>query len=103
MATLNVGLYQNLLLKEVVVMISHFFCYTKLVEKNLVLLVITVGVGGVVLVLFYYYIKIIRASRKGYKVGQSQQFCNKICNFVGLTDQIRISVEVDFVRSSGIF
>ena len=53
--------------------------------KVFILVVIT---GGVLLIIYYYIKLLIRASRKGYRIGKSEQFRNKVSNFVHLTHQI---------------
>ena len=57
----------------------------KVGQEKIIFLVVAIGV---IFVVIYYYIKLLRkACRKGYEIGQSQNFSNKIAKFVRLTYQ----------------
>lgn len=79
---------------------TPFVLTYKVGQEKIIFLVIA---GSVVFVLIYYYIKLlIKFCRKGYKIGQSQNFNNKVAKFVRLTyQQLAASKEFTVNRCYG--
>lgn len=64
---------------------TPFVLTYKVGQEKIIFLVVATGV---IFVVIYYYIKlVIKACRKGYEIGQSHNFSNKVAKFVRLTYQ----------------